>query len=618
MPTASRSSSKAKRATARKTTARKTTARSAAAKAKTVRKPRREGAASNAVPVTAKRARATSGDGASFDKGKASESTATGKVGAKKRDDAQRVSANDGSSSKQRGSAKTRGSAKKRSSINQRNAKKRGAAKGAAKNGDVQARNARGGRGTEAARAAGGKGVAPAKSSKVKGSASANAASKKSNAKVAPARSASRGDAATKTRASKVGNVGAVASAEKRAKPGASKPRRGPQLEGMASKSERSGRPAARGESHPAQQLKFGFKDERSEVAVLQKENRHLLLQIAKRRALITVSKQAVEELMRELSERVIPYREELFSITRELGDLRDMLLDSSGLSTSQLEKVRWALHQMLATLPLEEAEEAEKVDVPTTAQARSGATERGAEATSTGAAGATAEPAHRANVASEAKAGPTPSDSGAAVEYEFAPRSSVSAESTSREAPSAAKPVGDQSGALRTLFKKLAITHHPDRVQDEAVKAARTKIMKELTLAFESGDLARLLELERTLAARANNTEVRETPEVQVQKLTQSNQALRAQLRELEGELNRLKDDCPFTLDMRSRDPARLARDELDQLVLDRHLEVERAAKTRDFVALFAAGRMKLADFLKGPPHLRRFNEAQLAQMMR
>jgi hypothetical protein len=401
-----------------------------------------------------------------------------------------------------------------------------------------------------------------------------------------------------------------------------SKPRRGPQLDSAASKAGRGGR-GARVEAQAAEQLKFGFKDERSEVAVLQKQNRHLLLQIAKRRALITVSKQAVDELMRELSERVIPYREELFAITRELCDLRDRLLDSSGLPSPQLEKVRWALHQMLASLPIEEAEDAGS-DEPVASDApRTAATENRTRASTTNSGAAASDGAAEA-AQQKAASGPG-SDSANAVsagngaaEYEFAARTSVAAESAQREAPSAAKPTGDQSGALRTLFKKLAITYHPDRVQDEGIKAARTKIMKELTLAFEGGDLARLLELERTLAARASGQEIRETPELQAKKLTQSNVALRTQLRELDVELDRVKEDCPFTLDLRSRDPARVAHDELDQLVLDRHLEVERAAKTREFVASFAAGRMKVADFLKGPPHLRRFSDAQLAQMMR
>lgn len=390
---------------------------------------------------------------------------------------------------------------------------------------------------------------------------------------------------------------------------------------GFSQKTEGGG--ASRG-----QQLRFGFTDERSELAVLQKQNRNLLLKIAKRRALIAVSKQAVDELMRELSERVIPYREELFAITRELCDLKERLLESSGLTASQLEKVRWTLTQLLTSLPVEEAEDAERSerDENEGSHGKAAAEARGSQDVHA-ATGARVADADRERTDSNSRGAQTGRREGDGSERGAASTAATAgevgagatqAETARRESPSAAKPAGDQSGALRTLFKKLAITYHPDRVQDEASKSMRTKIMKELTQAFESADLARLLELERTLAARTSGVESRETPERQRDRLVQSNVELQRQLAELDEQLDRIKEDSPFTLDLRLRDPARVAHDELDQLVLDRHMEVERASKTRDFVASFAAGRMKVADFLKGPPHVRRLSEAQFASLLK
>lgn len=363
-----------------------------------------------------------------------------------------------------------------------------------------------------------------------------------------------------------------------------------------------------RGTRVDAEQLKFGFSDERSELAVLQKQNRRLLLRIAKRRALITVSKQAVEELMRELSERVVPYRDELFDITREVCDLRERLLESSGLPASQLERVRWALNQMVARLPVEEAESDDHERTTEGPGDDQHEPAPPAESKHASERAASERPAERSETAQSA----SPENETA----EFLPRGGAPARETyQREAATATKPTGDQSGALRSLFKKLAIAYHPDRVRDETAKAARTKIMKDLTGAFESGDLARLVELERTLAVKsAAPDEPRETPERHVQRLAQANLELTRQLKELKDQLKRIKEDCPFTLDLRLRDPARLGRDELDQMVLERHMEVERAAKIREFIAMFAAGRMKVSDFLKGPTHLRRMNEARLA----
>jgi hypothetical protein len=414
---------------------------------------------------------------------------------------------------------------------------------------------------------------------------------------------------------------------------------------------ERAGKgaqPAAKAERRRPQQLEFGFDNERSELAVLQKQHRGLLLQIAKKRALITVSKQASEELMRELTERVLPYREALFEITREVCDLRERLLESSGLPQLQLEKMRWVLDRLIAPLPVEEVmtqdlEHSMEEDVHREAtdddavsddaavsnddavHGRTPQTDsetRQAQAATVGGQREAFRRSQRSQskpVSNEADSQPASTGassrteaeanavSGATSERVFGARDAAPSESAERDAQSSAKPTGDQSGALRTLFRKLAITYHPDRVQDEAEKAARTKIMKELTSAFESADLARLVELERTLAARTTTPSApRETPERQKQQLVQANEELKRQLKDLASQLSQIKDDCPFTLDLRLRDPAQPARDELDQLVLNRHMEVERAAKTREFVAMFAAGRMRFSEFVEGPRHLR------------
>ena len=52
---------------------------------------------------------------------------------------------------------------------------------------------------------------------------------------------------------------------------------------------------------------------------------------------------------------------------------------------------------------------------------------------------------------------------------------------------------------SVRGVFRKLAEALHPDKVQAEEEKRWRTEVMKEITRAYQDGDLARLLELERT-----------------------------------------------------------------------------------------------------------------------
>lgn len=69
------------------------------------------------------------------------------------------------------------------------------------------------------------------------------------------------------------------------------------------------------------------------------------------------------------------------------------------------------------------------------------------------------------------------------------------------RPAPAAevagARQVGQEKRSLRDIFRNLARAVHPDRAQHEAERAERTEVMKQVTRAYEDGDLARLIELE-------------------------------------------------------------------------------------------------------------------------
>ena len=60
------------------------------------------------------------------------------------------------------------------------------------------------------------------------------------------------------------------------------------------------------------------------------------------------------------------------------------------------------------------------------------------------------------------------------------------------------AKPDRDDLKKIRQLFLRLADRFHPDKVTDEVEKAFRTEVMKEINLAYQNGDLARLLEIEK------------------------------------------------------------------------------------------------------------------------
>lgn len=103
------------------------------------------------------------------------------------------------------------------------------------------------------------------------------------------------------------------------------------------------------------------------------------------------------------------------------------------------------------------------------------------------------------------------------------------------------AKQVGQTRRSLRELFRNLARAIHPDQARHEADRLQRTELMKELTRAYEDGDLARLIELE---AAWQGEQALAETGDAvaRCHELERSNRELLKQVRQLTRELRDAK----------------------------------------------------------------------------
>lgn len=162
---------------------------------------------------------------------------------------------------------------------------------------------------------------------------------------------------------------------------------------------------------------------------------------------------------------------------------------------------------------------------------------------------------------------------------------------------------------SLRGLFHRLADALHPDKVQDEQDKAERTEAMKELTQAYQAGDLARLIELERAWLLPSDRA-----PEVvqgaesddldrRCAGLEATNRALRAQL---EGEKRALRDlrrspQAEFLADLKHMTTAR-NQDPVESW-LDA-LRIQRAglSELKEFVCAYRDGKIDVQEFQRGP----------------
>jgi uncharacterized coiled-coil protein SlyX len=162
---------------------------------------------------------------------------------------------------------------------------------------------------------------------------------------------------------------------------------------------------------------------------------------------------------------------------------------------------------------------------------------------------------------------------------------------------------------SVRGLFLKLAEALHPDKVQVEEEKERRTEAMKEITRAYQDGDLARLLELERTWMVGgelSSASEESDELERRLATLERTNEALRAQLDHLTGELKELRRSPQAELWSQAERAAKGSGvTPVEWMVQDASAQLEHLRELVGFITSFRDGQIDLDAFLRGPSFL-------------
>lgn len=168
----------------------------------------------------------------------------------------------------------------------------------------------------------------------------------------------------------------------------------------------------------------------------------------------------------------------------------------------------------------------------------------------------------------------------------------------------------GTAGQSLRGLFHRLAAEVHPDRAQHEDEKARRTEAMKELTRAYQDGDLARLLELEKIWLVAGELPAARDELsdlDDRCATLGRTNAALRSQLEQIKKELKELRRSPQAVLlsDL-ARSAALSGEDQFASTIAEAQEHVDHLRELVDFIGKFRAGAIDLDELLAGPPSTR------------
>jgi hypothetical protein len=183
-------------------------------------------------------------------------------------------------------------------------------------------------------------------------------------------------------------------------------------------------------------------------------------------------------------------------------------------------------------------------------------------------------------------------------------------------ESPTVART--DESRKVRQTFLRLAEIFHPDKVKDSKTQMTHTEIMKEINKAYQEGDLARLLEIERKYEVGEiidNNSEDDLTR--RCKNIEQQNQILKNQYEKLKQELRLVKNTPEGSMVADYKKAAKQGVDCIELMLETIQSQTKIVAEIRDFVQDFKDKKITIKEFLAGPESLRSMQEDMMEELM-
>ncbi|MCA6524977.1 MAG: J domain-containing protein, partial [Pseudanabaena sp. M179S2SP2A07QC] len=158
-----------------------------------------------------------------------------------------------------------------------------------------------------------------------------------------------------------------------------------------------------------------------------------------------------------------------------------------------------------------------------------------------------------------------------------------------------------------RQLFLRLADRFHPDKVTDEVEKAFRTEVMKEINLAYQNGDLARLLDIEKqqeleALIDRDSSDDLTR----HCAKVESENSFLKEQLATLKQQLKLTKKTQQGEMTTVFQQITKYGGDPIGEALFEIEAHVEVVEQLHQFVLDFRDRRITIQEFLRGPSDLK------------
>jgi hypothetical protein len=186
------------------------------------------------------------------------------------------------------------------------------------------------------------------------------------------------------------------------------------------------------------------------------------------------------------------------------------------------------------------------------------------------------------------------------------------------RAEPEPVKLDRDELKKIRQLYLRLADVFHPDKVFDAIDKEYRTEVMKEINQAYQAGDLAKLLKIEKQhqmgeVIDRNNQDDLARRCE----NLDRENEFLKSQLSSIKKEIKLTKKTREGSMVAEFRKMTKAGQDPIGEALNETETQIKTIAEVLQFVVDFRDRKIAIQEFLKGPPIFQEMQEMSQEELL-
>lgn len=176
-----------------------------------------------------------------------------------------------------------------------------------------------------------------------------------------------------------------------------------------------------------------------------------------------------------------------------------------------------------------------------------------------------------------------------------------------------------DELKKIRQIFLRLADVFHPDKTLDDTDSEYRTEVMKEINQAYQAGDLARLLAIEKKhQMGEIIDRDSEDDLNRRCTRIEQENEFLNSQFTNLKQEIRLTKNTPEGSIVAEYKKLTKSGIDPIGEMVAETESQIEVIAEVHQFVSDFRDKKMTIKDFRKGPSVFQQMQQVSAEELLR